>query len=165
MDWREVTEEERQLIKSRMMPKEIRSLLFTVIIDIILVIFVVYSAKSDIELPDYAWDGLSKIFAVTFYIFALLILILTIRSMIMSVKIIQGVSSVKMKVADCVLEEVEKHFMGRKVLTNVTIRTDSGVRRSMSYTSSFTAEISKGAKGLLVNLGSRKEKDWKLVLT
>lgn len=165
MDWREVTEEERQLIRSRMMPKEIRSLLFTVIIDIILVIFVVYSAKSDIGLPDYAWDGLSKIFAVTFYIFALLILILTIRSMIMSVKIIQGVSSVKMKVADCVLEEVEKHFMGRKVLTNVTIITESGVRRSMSYTSSFTAEISKGAKGLLVNLGSTKEKDWKLVLT
>ena len=165
MDWREVTEEERQLIKSRMMPKEIRSLLFTVIIDIILVIFVVYSAKSDIELPDYAWDGLSKILAVTFYIFALLILILTIRSMIMSVKIIQGVSSVKMKVADCVLEEVEKHFMGRKVLTNVTIKTDSGIRRSMSYSTSFTDEINKGANGLLVNLGSEREKDWKLVLT
>ena len=85
--------------------------------------------------------------------------------MIASVNAINRISSGRLKVTGCVLEEVEKHFMGRKVLTNVTIKTDSGIRRSMSYSTSFTDEINTGAKGLLVNLGSEREKDWKLVLT
>ncbi len=164
MGWREAKFEEKDYIMKKIVRKDIFSAVLVGIFDIGVLIFTILNIRSDINTPVYGWTLKSGVLCVAFYIFMALILFFTMKGLISSIRKSYCICSGRFTVVDCILEEVEHCFYGRKNITNITAKTDSDERYSMSIGSYFAPLVHQGEKALLVDFGSRKEKDWKLLV-
>lgn len=162
MEWRAPSEKERIIIKKKFISKEIFTMLFVGLFDIGLILFTIYSIISDMKLPHYSKPQM--VYSIVFYGFVACILFGTILGVGKTFLNFLCFNTGNVGVADCTIEELDMHFMGRRTLVNLTVVSKGGVRFAKSFTSMNSQKVHKGENVLLVRFGNMKDKDWKLIV-
>lgn len=162
MEWRLPNDEERMLITKKFISKELIVILFVGIFDLGLIIFTIYSIISDVKAPVYIKPSFAN--SLVFYVFVTCILLFTFWGAGKTFVEFFSFHTGKVKVADCIIEELEMHFMGRRTLINLTAISKEGVRFTNSFTAMNSQKVHKGENVLLVRFGNMKEKEWKLIV-
>jgi hypothetical protein len=162
MEWRAPSDEERVMIKKKFILKELFVMMFVGLFDIGLILFTIYSINSDIKAPNYSKPQM--VYSIVFYGFVACILFFTIRGVVKTFLNFFSFHIGKVGVADCIIEELDMHFMGRRTLINMTAVSKDGVRYTNNFTSMNSQKVHKGENVLLVRFGNMKEKEWKLIV-
>ena len=162
MEWRAPNKEERELITKKFISKEFIVILFVGLFDLGLIAFTIYSIISDIKAPVYVKPSFGN--SLVFYVFVACILIFTIWGAGKTFVEFFSFHSGKVTVADCIIEELDMHFMGRRTLINLTAISKEGVRFTNSFSALNSQKVHKGENVLLVRFGNMKEKEWKLIV-
>ena len=162
MEWRAPSEKERIIIKKKFISKEIFTMLFVGLFDIGLILFTIYSIISDMKLPHYSKPQM--VYSIVFYGFVACILFGTILGVGKTFLNFLCFNTGNVGVADCTIEELDMHFMGRGTLINITAVSKDGARSTNSFSAINSQKVHKGENVLLVRFGNMKEKEWKLIV-
>ena len=162
MEWRAPNKEERELITKKFISKEFIVILFVGLFDLGLIAFTIYSIISDIKAPIYVKPSFAN--SLVFYVFVACILIFTIWGAGKTFAEFFSFHSGKVTVADCIIKELDMHFMGRGTLINITAVSKDGARFTNSFSAINSQKVHKGENVLLVRFGNMKEKEWKLIV-
>ena len=162
MEWREPRDEEKEMITKKYISKELFVILFVGLFDLGIIIFTIYSIVSDIKAPLYAKPSLT--YSLVFYGFIACILFFTFWGTGKTFVNIFSFHLGKVKVAECIIEELDMHFMGRRTLINLTAVSKDGARYTNSFSALNSQKMHKGENVLIVRFGNMKEKEWKLIV-
>ena len=162
MEWRDPNDEERVLIKKKFISKELFVILFVGLFDLGIIIFTIYSIISDIKAPIYAKPALGN--SIVFYGFIACVLFFTFRGAGKTFVNFYSFHKGKVAVADCIIKEMDIHFMGRRTLVNLTVVSKDGARFTNSFSAMNSHKLHKGENVLLVRFGNMKENEWKLIV-
>jgi hypothetical protein len=162
MKWRVPSYEERKMITKKFISKELFVILFVGLFDLGLIIYAIHSIISDIKAPLYVKTPLT--YSVVFYGFIACILFFTLWGAGKTFVTFFSFHAGKVAVADCIIKEMDMHFMGRRTLVNVTAVSKDGAKFTNSFSAMNSQSLHKGENVLLVRFGNMKEKEWKLIL-
>ena len=162
MKWRDLSDEERVLITRKFISKELIVILFVGLFDLALIIYTIHSIISDIRAPFYLKPTTAN--SLMFYGFIACIIFFTFWGAGKTFVMFFCFNSGKVAVADCIIEELDMHFMGRRTLINLTAVSKEGARFTNCFSALNSQKVHKGENVLLVRFGNMKEKDWKLVV-